>query len=129
MRYAFMMDEMQEEARSPGWHLVFGTPLFRLLAINLAAGISVAVLLVGGLLLFNPGHLRDLILADDRPGVALGLLLFGFIVTLGSSAMGTAIMAMGQQQTDDRPRRGRGQLVAQKVAATAQTQGKAVSGG
>jgi hypothetical protein len=122
------MNDMQEEAPSPRPSLIFGAPLFRLLAINLAVGVSVAVLLVGGLLLLNPGRLRDLILADATPGVALGLLLFGFIVTLGSSAMGTAIMAMGQQQTDGGPRRGRGELVAQTVAAAAQT-GKAAPGG
>ena len=80
-------------------------PLFRLLAINLAMGTALAVLLVGGLLLFNPARLRDLILADSSPGIALGLLLFGFIVTFGSTAMGTAIMAIGQRQAvDDKPR-------------------------
>ncbi|WP_456640480.1 hypothetical protein [Bradyrhizobium sp. USDA 10063] len=115
---------MQEEAPSSRQSFVFGAPLFRLLAINLAAGASLAVLLVGGLLLLNPGRLRDLILADHTPGIALGLLLFGFIVTLGSSAMGTAIMMMGRQQTDGGPRRGRGQLVAQRVAAMAPTEGK-----
>jgi hypothetical protein len=67
-------------------------PLFRLLLINLAAGVALAALLVGGLLVLNPSGLRDLILADSAPGTALGLLLFGFIVTLGSTAMGTAIM-------------------------------------
>lgn len=123
------MSDMQEEAPSPRQSLVFGAPLFRLLAINLAAGVLVAMLLVGGLMLLNPGHLRELILADDTPGVALGLLLFGFIVTLGSSAMGTAIMAMGQPQRDGGPRRGRGQLVAQSIAATAPTQRNAASGG
>lgn len=70
-------------------------PLARLLAINLGIGTALALLLVGGLLLFNPGGLRELILADRSPGVALGLLLFGFVVTLGSTAMGTAIMALG----------------------------------
>jgi hypothetical protein len=123
------MNDMQEEAPSPRQSLVFGAPLFRLLAINLAVGVLVAMLLVGGLLLLNPGRLRDLILADNTPGVALGLLLFGFIVTLGSSAMGTAIMAMGQQQTDGGPRRGHGQFVAQRVAATAPTRGNAASRG
>ena len=49
-------------------------PLFRLLANNLAAGMAVAALLVGGLLPLNPGGLRDLILADNSPGTALGLL-------------------------------------------------------
>jgi hypothetical protein len=74
-------------------------PLFRLLAINLAAGILVATLLLGGLLALNPLHLRELIFADDSPGTALGLLLFGFVITFGSAAMGTAIMAMGQHRS------------------------------
>ena len=55
-----------------------------------------AALLVGGLLVLDPYHLRDLIFADSSPGTALGLLLFGFVVTFGSAAMGTAIMAIGQ---------------------------------
>jgi len=79
------------------------SPLARLLAINLGIGAALALLLVGGLLLLNPGGLRDLILADRSPLVALGLLLFGFVVTLGSTAMGTAIMAMGAGESDDRP--------------------------
>lgn len=79
------------------------TPLARLLAINLAIGTALALLLVGGLLLVNPGGLRDLILGDSSPLVALGLLLFGFVVTLGSTAMGTAIMAMGAGESEDRP--------------------------
>ncbi|MBI5128598.1 MAG: hypothetical protein HZA66_04090 [Rhodopseudomonas palustris] len=70
-------------------------PLFRLLAINLAAGVCLATLLLGGLLWINPGHLRELIFADSSPGTALGLLLFGFVITFGSAAMGSAIMAMG----------------------------------
>lgn len=121
-----MPNDPQDKAPSPQQSVVSGAPLFRLLAINLAAGVSVAVMLVGGLLLLNPGRLRDLILADDRPGVALGLLLFGFIVTLGSSAMGTAIMAMGRIDPDEPPR-GRGRLVAQNVLAAARTQAKSTS--
>jgi len=73
-------------------------PLFRLLAINLAIGVMIAALLLGGLLALNPGHLRDLIFADDSPGTALGLLLFGFVITFGSAAMGSAIMAMGSDR-------------------------------
>ncbi|WKA29766.1 hypothetical protein [Bradyrhizobium roseum] len=79
-------------------------PLFRLLFINLAVGIALAALLVGGLLALNPGGLRHLIFADASPGTALGLLLFGFAVTFGSAAMGTAIMAMGR--ADGEKRRG-----------------------
>lgn len=77
--------------------------LFRLLAINLAAGITLATLTVGGLLALDPGGLRHLIFADRSPATALGLLLFGFVVTFGSTAMGTAIMAMGRPAADDIP--------------------------
>ena len=96
------------------------TRLARLLAVNLGIGVSLAVLLVGGLMLLNPGHLRELILADRSPGVALGLLLFGFIVTLGSTAMGTAIMAMGaRERKDDGPRGGPRVLAMQAVPKAA----------
>jgi hypothetical protein len=81
-------------------------PLFRLLAINLAIGVGLAVLLVGGLLALDPGGLRHLIFADRSPGTALGLLLFGFVVTFGSTAMGTAIMALGRGDDDDDHRGG-----------------------
>ena len=88
------------------------TPLFRLLAINLGIGTALAVFLVGGLLWLNPGGLRHLIFTDRSPGVALGLLLFGFIVTFGSTAMGSAIK---RERDDDEPRGGR-RLAAQELA-------------
>ncbi|WP_035982141.1 hypothetical protein, partial [Bradyrhizobium sp. STM 3843] len=78
-------------------------PLLRLLAINLALGLGMATLLVGGLLALNPGGLRHLIFTDRSPGVALGLLLMSFFITFGSTAMGTAIMALGQREDNDRP--------------------------
>ena len=70
-------------------------PLLRFLAINLAIGISMAMLMVGGLLALNPLNLRHLIFADRDAAAALGLLLFGFLITFGSAAMGTAVMALG----------------------------------
>jgi hypothetical protein len=91
-------------------------PLFRLLAINLAAGAAAAALLVGGLLTLNPFGLRNLIFADNSPGIAFGLLLFGFIITFGSSAMGSAIMAMGKRQEDEDGPRGLTGLVAQEIS-------------
>ena len=91
---------LQQERRDSGTSLQ-QAPLARLLAINLAIGVALAVLLVGGLLLLNPGGLRDLILADRSPAIAIGLLLGGFIVMFGSTAMGTAIMTMGER--DDQP--------------------------
>ena len=55
--------------------------------------------------MLNPGGLRHLIFADRAPGIALGL-LFGFIVTFGSAAMGSAIMAAGRREGDDDEPRG-----------------------
>jgi hypothetical protein len=75
-------------------------PLFRLLAINLAIGACAAALLVGGLLWLDPGHLRELIFADRAPGIALLLLLGACIITFGSAAMGSAIMAQGRSEDE-----------------------------
>jgi hypothetical protein len=76
---------------------LFRLPLIRLLAINLLIGATIAALMLGGLLALNPGNLRGLILADRNGPAALLLLGFGFIVTFGSVAMGTAIMALGRK--------------------------------
>jgi hypothetical protein len=104
-----MPDQPESYGRTPRRSSLLGVPLLRLLAINLAAGVTLATLLVGGLLLLNPFNLRHLILTDASPATALGLLLFGFVVTFGSTAMGTAIMAMGRPAAgDDTPRGPRG---------------------
>ena len=81
-------------------HSLLHVPLFRLLAINLAIGACAAALFVGGLLWLNPGHLRELIFADRSPGVALAVLLGSFLITFGSAAMGSAIMAQGRREDD-----------------------------
>jgi hypothetical protein len=99
---------------------VFRAALFRLLAINLGIGMSIAALLVGGLLWLDVGGLRHMIVADRSPAVALGLLLFGFVVTFGSTAMGTAIMAIGRRQKDgDGPPAGKGKLATLAVRSKA----------
>ena len=90
----------------------FRLPLVRLLAVNLAIGVTIAVLMLGGLMALNPGGLRHLIFADRAPYAALGLLAFGFLITFGSAAMGTAIMALGKPRRDDAPKGGK------RVAAT-----------
>lgn len=89
-------------------------PLVRLLAINLAIGVMAAVLMIGGLLVVNPGRLRDLILHDHSPLLPLGILLFGFLITFGSAAMGAAIMMLGRGDRagpPGRPRRNEPQTV------------------
>jgi hypothetical protein len=111
-----MMNQTPDLAQRPGRFRLLRVPLFRLLAINLAVGVMLAALAVGGLLALNPGGLRHLIFADASPGTALGLLLFGFVVTFSSAAMGTAIMAMGRA-ADDEKRRGPPAPVAQPAHA------------
>ncbi len=96
-------------------------PLFRLLAINLAIGTAAAVLMLGGLLVLNPQDLRGLIAADRSPGVAIGLLLFGLLITFGSVAMGTAIMLIGRDDTE----RGAGKLLPVAARAVAPARGPA----
>ena len=76
---------------------LFRLPLIRLLAVNLAIGAGLAVLMLGGLLALNPGNLRGLIAADRNGIAALALLAFGLVVTFGSVAMGTAVMALGSK--------------------------------
>ena len=94
-----MTNPTPDRAQPPRRFSFLRVPLFRLLAINLAAGVALAMLVVGGLLALNPGGLRHLIFADSSPGTALGLLLFGFVVTFGSAAM--------HRHHDDGPDRGR----------------------
>ena len=96
-------------------------PLFRLLAINLAIGACAATILVGGLLWLNPGHLRELIFADSSPGIALALLLASFLITFGSAAMGSAIMAHGQKETSGKGGGHRSRLAVQEVAPPPRT--------
>ncbi len=60
--------------------------------------------MTSGLLLLNPYNLRSLILSDPSGITVAVLLLFGFVVTFGSTAMGTAIMAIGR---DSGPRGGK----------------------
>lgn len=79
-------------------------PLLRLLIVNLAIGIGAAVAMIGGLMALNPHHLRDLILNDQSGGAAFGLLLFGLVITFGSVAMGTAVMALGKPKSPEPPR-------------------------
>jgi hypothetical protein len=107
---------MRSRNKMPRRLRLLRVPLFRLLAINLAAGMAVAALLVVGLLALDPGGLRELIFADRSPGTALGLLLFGFIVTFGSAAMGTAIMMAGAPQVEDEGPRGPPRLMPQRAS-------------
>jgi hypothetical protein len=76
-------------------------PLFRLLAINLAIGAVIAVLMMVGLLVFNPLNIRHMIFSDHEPAAVIAVLVFDFFITFGSAAMGTAIMALGRGPEGD----------------------------
>jgi hypothetical protein len=78
-------------------------PLLGLLALNLAAGIAVAALAVGGLLVFDIHGLRSLMMRDASPLPAVLMLSVGFIVTFGSVLMGTAIMSIAQRPSAPPP--------------------------
>lgn len=106
---------MPSDTPKPNRFALLRVPLFRLLAINLAIGAVAAVLLVGGLLLLNPGHLRELIFADRAPEVAIFLLLGSFLITFGSTAMGSAIMSQGRKEKDDRGSGGGKRLTMQRL--------------
>ncbi|QOZ55005.1 hypothetical protein [Bradyrhizobium sp. CCBAU 53338] len=109
------MPDTRRRAGPPSIRLL-RMPLLRLLAINLAIGAGAATLLVGGLLWLNPGHLRELIFADRAPGIGLAVLLASFVITFGSTAMGSAIMAQGRKEKDGGSRGGHtSHLAAQEV--------------
>jgi len=76
-------------------------PLFRLLAINLVIGAIIALVMIGGLLAFNPLNIRHMIFSDREPVAVLAMLVFDFFITFGSAAMGTAIMALGRGPQGD----------------------------
>ncbi|HVY00670.1 MAG TPA: hypothetical protein VHA55_12870 [Pseudorhodoplanes sp.] len=96
---------------------LFRQPLIRLLLVNLAGGIGAAALMLGGLLLLNPGGLRDLMLRDEMGVLALGMLAFGLVITFGSVAMGTAIMSLGADEGSGQGRRDRLDTPAAATAA------------
>ncbi|MEJ1158258.1 hypothetical protein [Prosthecomicrobium sp. N25] len=70
-------------------------PLLRLLAWNMLAGGAVAIVLSGAVIAFDVGNLRSLIVTAEERLVPILLLVFGFLVTFCSVAMGTAVMGLG----------------------------------
>lgn len=78
-------------------------PLLRLLAINGLIGAAVATALAAVVLITDTAHLRTLIFASNEPWIGMALLFFGFVVTMGSVAMGTAVMMLPKDDDDDGP--------------------------
>lgn len=68
--------------------------IVRFLLIHAGIGSIVAVGIVTALILTDTHSLGKLIMADQDPVIAVVLLMFGFIITFGSVAMGAAIMGL-----------------------------------
>jgi type IV secretory pathway VirB2 component (pilin) len=61
---------------------------------HLAAGCLAGVVAAVGVVASNLGSLRDLVLTTEGGWLAFALLVFGFVVTFGSAAIGGAIMSL-----------------------------------
>lgn len=70
-------------------------PLFRLLALNALAGATAGLVVVVGLILLDVGGFGSLMAHDETPLLPFVLAVFGFTITLGSAAMGVAVMRLG----------------------------------
>ncbi len=88
------------DAAPTGPAALIRNPLIRLLAINWLIGLCVTTLVVSGLLYWDAGGLWSLISRTDAPLVPLAMLFFGFLITLCSAAMGTAIMGMPDRDAE-----------------------------
>jgi hypothetical protein len=62
------------------------------------AGCAGGAVAAVGVVLTNLGSLRDLMLNAQGGGLAFALLVFGFVLTFGSVAIGYAIMTVGNDQ-------------------------------
>lgn len=75
-------------------------PLLRYLAINWIAGAVASTIVVGGILAFDIVGMRTLLKSVQEPVLPVVLLVFGFLVTLTSVAMATAVMQLGRRDQD-----------------------------
>lgn len=85
-------------------------PMLRFLMLNLGIGISCGVALASLLVLSNTGGLKDLLVGDSNPLIALAALYVSLALTGGSVAMGVAVMTLpwdGPGPDDDEAERRR----------------------
>jgi len=97
------LNRFPTDCQVPGEPTVGRHPsLIRFLLINAGIGALVAIGVVAALILTDTHALGRLIMADRDPVVAVVLLAFGFVITLGSAAMGAAIMGLPYGEGGDR---------------------------
>ena len=75
-------------------------PLLPLLLVNGLAGTASAVIVVAGLILADVGAIGTLVMSASQPIIPILLMTAGFTITLGSAAMGVAIMRIGSGDRD-----------------------------
>lgn len=80
-------------------------PLMRLLSINLAIGAAAGLLVVAGFYVLDIGGIQRLTNSDEMPWVPVIMLIVMFIITLGSAAMGAAIMMLPKDEGGDKGKR------------------------
>ncbi len=78
------------------------SPLLRLLFVNWLIGAAVAVVLFAAVMITDTAHLRTLIMSSSEPWIPMLLLFIGFLITMCSVAMGTAVMLLPSDDDDDR---------------------------
>ena len=78
------------------------SPLLRLLFVNWLIGAAVAVVLFAAVMITDTAHLRTLIMASSNPWIPMLLLFIGFLITMCSVAMGTAVMLLPSDDDDDK---------------------------
>ena len=77
------------------------SPLLKLLAINGLIGVAVATGLFALVLITDTAHLRTLVMSSSEPWLPLILLYAGFLITMCSVVMGTAVMLLPEKDDDD----------------------------
>jgi hypothetical protein len=72
--------------------------LVRHVLVHVLAGCLAGIVGAVAVVATNLGSLRDLMLQTQGGGLAFALLVFGFMVTFGSAAVGHGIMTIGDSQ-------------------------------
>lgn len=101
-------------AQMANWQMRFlpKSKLLRFLAINALIGGLVGLVVTMALVATDAHRLGTLIFASENPVLPIAMLAFGFVITLGSTAMGWAIMSLPY---DDDPKSGHRQERAPEI--------------
>lgn len=81
-------------------------PLIRLCFVNGTLGALAATTVVGGLMASNAHGLRTLVMGQPDGWIAVAVLTAGFVVTLGSVAIGMAVMMLPNSRDNSTRRPG-----------------------